>query len=626
MSESIGGIHYDLDLKGKGEFDTLVKSADAKMGGLAKRFKAAEVGSTALLAAVVGLGAGLVKFGIDSVNAYNEAHRAEVELVQLHQKNTGATEKQTQSLIRQANALQEVGVVEGDAIIKGQAQLATFKLSTSAIKNLTPAMTDMVAKQKGVNATGEDFINIGNLIGKVMDGNIGALGRYGVSYSVAEAKIMKTGNAEQRSATLAKVLANNYGGVNKALRDTPEGKMASIKNKWGDIQEALGDVINKGMEPFITALDDQISLMGEDGTILDYFRNLLEENKNVVYAVAGAIMIGLVPALYAAAAGVWAILAPLLPFLAIGALLGVLINKLVVQFGGWNNLIGWIKLSMMNLWNAIAPTLIPALQFLWNMISVQLIPALQKLWNIVSPILIPALQFIAKVLGVVLYAAFIAIIYVIGLVIGGISNIVGGFAKWWNILKDNIPVAVNRFYQLWNGVKDVFGKIGSKISDLGGWFRGIPGTISSALGGIWSAIMKPFDDVFRNLKWKLDDIKRKIADALNPFVRHSPSLVDWVHKGTEEITNTYEGMFDRLASVSAQNRSGMVGAVKSVSGAVEGGNQGGFSKGNVVNNYSIEPKGIIARTPGELREIAGQLLDLIGQGNVMSGPQVKIIK
>lgn len=599
MSESMGGIHYDLDLKDK-EFQGKVKKADSMIGSLAQRFKDAEAGSKVLLGAITATAAGLVAFGVSSVNAYKEAHTAEVKLVQLHHKNTGATMKQTQELIAQANALQGLGVVEADAIINGQAQLSTFKLSTGAIKSLTPAMADMVAHIKGANATGDDFVNIGNLIGKVMEGNVGALGRYGVSFDKNQEKVLKNGNQSQRAAMLAKILAQNYGGVNKALAQTPEGKIANLKNRFGDLQEQLGGVILKGLDPMVDSLSVMFENLEDNRGLMFLLNEFFVKNKEMIFAVAGAILIGLVPALYSLAAGVWAVLAPLLPFLAVGALLGVAVYKLSQSFGGWKPMVEAVKKSLMDLWNVIGPIFMPALEALRKAFVEQLLPALVNLWNFIKPILLPVLAFLGKVVGVVLLAAFYAVVK----------------ALTW--IAQNISMSINKFIEMSKVVGGIVGKIIQ-------WFKDLPGKIKIGMENLPNIVKNIFNDLYNKIKGKLDEIKKKISDSLNPFVRHSPSLVDWVHRGAKEMEETYNGMFDRMGALTAQNRMGLTGAVKSISGIGEGGNQGGISKGNVIN-VSLSPNGIFARTPTEVREIGLQLAEAVKQSLGANMGKVKIIQ
>ncbi|ABR48579.1 hypothetical protein Amet_2425 [Alkaliphilus metalliredigens QYMF] len=101
-------------------------------------------------------------------------------------------------------------------------------------------MNDLLAQQKGLNATQQDSVNIGNMIGKVMNGQVGALSRAGINFTKAQEQILKYGTETEKAATLAEVLEMNVGGVNKALAETDQGKIQNMTNAWSDYKEEIG--------------------------------------------------------------------------------------------------------------------------------------------------------------------------------------------------------------------------------------------------------------------------------------------------------------------------------------------------------------------------------------------------
>ena len=129
----------------------------------------------------------------------------------------------------------------GDVSVAGLQQLATFQLSQKTLEKLAPGMADLIAQQKGLNATQSDAVSIGNMIGKVMNGQTSALSRAGIIMSDYQAQVLKTGTEEQKAATLAKVLEQNVGGVNKALAQTDAGKVATAQNLIGRATDLIGE-------------------------------------------------------------------------------------------------------------------------------------------------------------------------------------------------------------------------------------------------------------------------------------------------------------------------------------------------------------------------------------------------
>ena len=153
---------------------------------------------------------------------------------------TEAIQAAKKNLMGVASEIQKVGVIGDEVTLAGMQQLATFQLSDAAIATLSTGMTDLLAQQKGLNASQSDAVGVANMIGKAMTGQVTALSRVGITMTDAEKKLMQTGNAEQRAATLAQILKNNVGGVNAALAQTDDGKIQQAKNLYGDMQEEVG--------------------------------------------------------------------------------------------------------------------------------------------------------------------------------------------------------------------------------------------------------------------------------------------------------------------------------------------------------------------------------------------------
>lgn len=296
MAEKIGSIFWQVTVDNsqakqqlretRGDFDKAGESVH-------KTNKA-----TALLkAGLVAAGAAAYSFGRASVNAYFESEKAHTKLVTNLKVLKTNTDQNAVSLEKLAAKMQKVGVIEDDVIIAGMSQLATFKLQSKTIETLTPKIADMVAQLKGHNATAEDTVNINNLVGKVMYGNVGALSRYGIVLDENQKKIIKDGTESQRAATLVDVLSQNYGKVNEALGKTPQGKITQLKNAFGDLQESVGAALVN------TALPAMDALGGSSGDVMGLLKALTE----TVGEVGASTIKALTPVL--------GVIKPLLPLL-----------------------------------------------------------------------------------------------------------------------------------------------------------------------------------------------------------------------------------------------------------------------------------------------------------------------
>ena len=164
--------------------------------------KAAQSMSTAISGAVAAAGAYLVNFGRQSVDAALKAGEVTAKFQQVAKNNNWTAEEQ-KSLLGLNKTLGQTGVVSGGTLKAAQAQLGTFALTADQVKTLTPALADMIANNKGYNATAQDGVQIANLLGKVMTGNATALSKYGVTMTDAQKKVLQEGSASEKAAMAA---------------------------------------------------------------------------------------------------------------------------------------------------------------------------------------------------------------------------------------------------------------------------------------------------------------------------------------------------------------------------------------------------------------------------------------
>lgn len=218
----------------------------------------------------------LVNFGKQSVAAALKAGEVTAKFQQVA-KNNNWTDEEQKSLLSLNKTLGQTGVISGGTLKAAQAQLGTFALTADQVKTLTPALADMIANNKGYNATAQDGVQIANLLGKVMTGNATALSKYGVTMTDAQKKVLQEGSASEKAAMAAQVLEANFGGINKALAQTPQGKMTILQHEIAGLKTSIGNdliaafggvggaVIKmvQAVEPLITALFDKIAQLAQ---------------------------------------------------------------------------------------------------------------------------------------------------------------------------------------------------------------------------------------------------------------------------------------------------------------------------------------------------------------------------
>lgn len=190
------------------------------------------------------------------------AQKAQVvskKLEEVMRQRMGATKEDVASINEVITAQKELGVIGGTVQKNGAQQVATFLTQASSIRVLLPAMNDLLAQQKGVNATQEDAYGIANLMGKAMQGQTSALRRVGITFSEAEAKVLKYGNESERAAMLAQVITNNVGHMNAELAKTSAGKLKQMENSLAGIKSKLGGVIQNWL-PFVSIASQTATL------------------------------------------------------------------------------------------------------------------------------------------------------------------------------------------------------------------------------------------------------------------------------------------------------------------------------------------------------------------------------
>lgn len=234
----------------KGSLKSLAKTAASampfgKVGGVQKNIN----GLTSSLKGLAGVAAAafsvkqILDFAKASKEAYNTQIEQETKLTTIMKQRMNATDEQIDSVKQLAAEQQKLGVIGDEVQLAGAQQVATFLNETESINALLPAMNDLLAQQNGLNATTSDAVNIGNMMGKVLQGQTSALKRVGISFSDAEEQVLKYGTESERAAMLAQVITNNVGHMNQALAQTDAGKQKQLANTMGDVKEQFGQAV-----------------------------------------------------------------------------------------------------------------------------------------------------------------------------------------------------------------------------------------------------------------------------------------------------------------------------------------------------------------------------------------------
>lgn len=233
----------------------------------------------------------IVNFSKACFEAYNNQLQQETKLTEVMRTRMNASDEEIASIREYASELQKSGVIGDEVALSGAQQLATYAKMPDTINKLLPAMENYAAQQHGVNTTNQDMVNIANLFGKALQGNVGALKRMGITLTEEQEKILKYGTEEEKAAMLAQAFNDKVGNMNETLAQTPEGKVQQLKNTLGDLQETLG----AALAPVITEIASAVSAFfaEHEPQIQNFSQNVLprikEETEKVFNSIKKAL-------------------------------------------------------------------------------------------------------------------------------------------------------------------------------------------------------------------------------------------------------------------------------------------------------------------------------------------------
>nr|DAT57936.1 MAG TPA: tail tape measure protein [Caudoviricetes sp.] len=488
----------------------VVKGAQALSSvgkGIAKVGKVAAAGVGAVAAAGAAGITALFNGSTDAAKAQIEAE-TKLEAVlgnvkSIQSQGAGAAAKAKSNLMGVASSLQQVGVIGDEVTLAGMQQLATFQLSDKEISTLSSGMTDLLAQQKGLNATQQDAVNIGNMIGKAMQGNVGALSRVGITFTDAQAEAIKTGDATQRAAIMAQVLKQNVGGVNKALAETDQGKIQQMQNAWGDMKEEVGklalsmkgkfaDVAMKNI-PMIQKLGTTV--MGTIAKVADVAMPVIDKVITYVTPVVdrvvgkiGSVASSIGPAFATIAKGFKPLIGPLKTFgTSVAGTLGMVASSVMPAV---SSIIGTVQ--------QVLPTVLPVLSTVIGTIGTAISQAAPIISGIVSA-LGGAIQTVAPVITTILSGIGDKVGNVLGF-IASQTDWITGVINWaapvikdvlstaWSVISPIMDICINVFKILFGVVKKVFPGIQKIIEKVWTVIKPIVSGIGTVIGGVSKGI------------------------------------------------------------------------------------------------------------------------------------------
>lgn len=209
------------------------------------------------MGAIVGTAAavGLVKFASGSVEAFKEAEVAQARLSDAFAKFPALADISRSSLDRLNESLAKKTRFDDDALASGQAVLAQFGLTGQQVSQLTPLLADYAAK------TGTDIPTAAEQLGKGLLGQGRALKSVGIDFQDA-------GSVGANFEQIMGGLRTQVGGFAEGEGKTAAGQSEILKNRFGELQEAVGEKLLPALQGLVSALLATVDWMGRNQPIV----------------------------------------------------------------------------------------------------------------------------------------------------------------------------------------------------------------------------------------------------------------------------------------------------------------------------------------------------------------------
>ena len=408
--------------------------------------------------------------------------------------------------------------------------------------------------------------------GITMEELASAMGMTGATADEVKAKWQEL-DTNQRAAALGMAASMNEGQTaNEEYKKSWAGLQAQVDIAKGRLERLAGEVLLPVLIPALEVAGRVLNWLGD--TISMVMKGPLGGLISVVGAAAAAFALA-VPAYMAvsgaitlltataipAAIALWAMVAPLLPFIAIGAAVVLIIYEIGKAFGWWtdvSSMLDAIWAGVMRLWSAFinhpdVQSFLSALAIAWNW----LVPAVTGVVNAVLRFFGVSsssnFDFVRALINAIGYA-WQAMTFPIRLVIT--------FVKLFITTMVNVS---NRVKAIINGIKNLFarlpGAIRGAISSLvgiitnpvktakgiiSGTVNGIKSTISGIthvnIGSLTSKLTQPVTNAYNNIAKTVSNIIKKIKSI--------PSNIPGIGGA---FGFDYEGMLEELNKSKSAN-------------------------------------------------------------------------
>lgn len=448
----------------------------------------ANAGSIAGISATAGVAfAGISSLVMKTTKDYADAEKGAIQLKHAVMTVSGATQEQYEATKKLSDELERKGVLDGDNISIGLAQLSTFGLSNKAVQGLGGSLADLAVNQFGVNASGEQLTQTANMIAKALNGQFGVLEKSGIRFTEAQRKAIEFGTEMEKVTAINEGFAQNLKYTNEVALQGLEGQMAKANVQMGNMSESIGQALQPALLAVTQALLPMITKIQE----------FIQEHPKLtagIIIVVGALT-GLIAVVGGLALAMTALSVVSLPVLGVIAGIALAVGAIIALFIYWKDITNWlgqvffevfeaIKSKFTEWWTAITNTV----SSIWASIQGILTAigdGFKIAWEFIKNVTMQALNFILTYLTPWGLAMKVATLVNMTAIADGIKEAWGSikafFADVWNGIKSVFQGAIDYI----NGLIDKFmDKVRSMMDAVASVGKTIGGGISSAVKSV----------------------------------------------------------------------------------------------------------------------------------------------
>lgn len=443
----------------------------------------------------------------------------------IQERGAGAAQAAKQKLMGVASELQGIGVIGDEVTLAGMQQLATFQLSDKEISILAGGMTDLLAQQKGLNASQEDAVGIANMIGKAMTGQASALSRVGITFDEAQKKALETGTAEERAAVLAQILKQNVGGVNQALAETDQGKIQQMANAYGDMKEEVGKLALSMKAKLAAVVMKNIPTIQKLGTTMI---STISKFADKAMPVIDSLISNVTPAIEGMLSGIGDIADRLIPVA--GEIFKGLKGSAAAAAPVIASLLSGFQ-EMQPQLSSFAGTIFATVQQVATA-AVPVISSIISTIQTVLPAVIPVLETVVSAVGSVISTAA----PIISGMVTGIGMVISTLA----------PVFQTIFSEIGEKVGSVVAFVGERM----GFIQGIIETAAPLIGDIISTawgVISPVIDIAISVFEILFGIVQKVFPGIQKVIETVWNVIKPLVEGIGKVVGKIAGWFGSVA-------------------------------------------------------------------------------